>query len=197
MKRAVCLEYDGQKILAYTTGEATITLCDFYAMRLPDKWWPNRIADIVVDKEAEKFISVDPQYNPDWKKDSILAVLPVADSKSFFHSLGLAAKAVKDEMSLQGRSELEHYWEYVTEDNTAGFPEDSNGGHYRWYDQLGIRDGRFFYRSVASFHGDLEPFPDFCEINGKEFAERMADAVAAEQDLYPETVSNGAIRKIK
>ena len=197
MKRAVCLEYDGQKILAYTTGEATITLCDFYAMRLPDKWWPNRIADIVVDKEAEKFISVDPQYNPDWKKDSILAVLPVADSKSFFHSLGLAAKAVKDEMSLQGRSELEHYWEYVTEDNTAGFPEDSNGGHYRWYDQLGIRDGRFFYRSVASFHGDLEPFPDFCEINGKEFAERMADAVAAEQDLYPETVSNGAIRKMK
>lgn len=195
MKRAVCLEYDGQKILAYTTGQSIITLCDFYAMGLPDQWWPNRIADMVVDHEAEKFISVDPQYNPDWKRNSILAVLPVADSKSFFHNL--TAKAVKDEMSLQGRSELEHYWEYVTEDNTAGFPEDCNGGHYRWYDQLGIRDGRFFYRSVASFHGDLEPFPDFQEINGKEFAERMADAVAAERDLYPETVPDGTIRKIK
>lgn len=39
MKRAVCLEYDGQKILAYTTGQSIITLCDFYAMGLPDQWW--------------------------------------------------------------------------------------------------------------------------------------------------------------
>ena len=89
MKRAVCLEYDGQKILAYTTGQSIITLCDFYAMGLPDQWWPNRIADMVVDHEAEKFISVDPQYNPDWKRNSILAVLPVADSKSFFTTLPL------------------------------------------------------------------------------------------------------------
>lgn len=37
MKRAVCLEYDGQKILAYTTGQSIITLCDFYAMGLPDQ----------------------------------------------------------------------------------------------------------------------------------------------------------------
>ena len=195
MKRAVCLEYDGQKILAYTTGEAIITLCDFYAMELPDKWWPHRITDIVVNSESKRLALADPKYNPDWKRNSVVAVLPVANSKSFFNNLGKAT--VKDEMSLQSASELEHFWEYVTEDNTAGFPEDGNGGHYRWYDQLGIRDGRFFYRSVASFHGDLEPFPDFQEINGKEFAEWMADAVAAEQDLYPETVSNGTIRKIK
>lgn len=195
MKRAVCLEYDGQKILAYTTGEAIITLCDFYAMELPDKWWPHRITDIVVNSESKRLALADPKYNPDWKRNSVVAVLPVANSKSFFNNLGKAT--VKDEMSLQSASELEHFWEYVTEDNTAGFPEDGNGGHYRWYDQLGIRDGRFFYRSVASFHGDLEPFPDFQEINGKEFAERMADAVAAERDLYPETVSNGTIRKIK
>ena len=195
MKRAVCLEYDGQKILAYTTGEAIITLCDFYAMELPDKWWPHRITDIVVNSESKRLALADPKYNPDWKRNSVVAVLPVANSKSFFNNLGKAT--VKDEMSLQSASELEHFWEYVTEDNTAGFPEDGNGGHYRWYDQLGIQDGRFFYRSVASFHGDLEPFPDFQEINGKEFAERMADAVAAEQDLYPETVSNGTIRKIK
>ncbi len=195
MKRAVCLEYDGQKILAYTTGEAIITLCDFYAMELPDKWWPHRITDIVVNSESKRLALADPKYNPDWKRNSVVAVLPVANSKSFFNNLGKAT--VKDEMSLQSASELENFWEYVTEDNTAGFPEDGNGGHYRWYDQLGIRDGRFFYRSVASFHGDLEPFPDFQEINGKEFAERMADAVAAERDLYPETVSNGTIRKIK
>ena len=196
MKRAVCLEHDGQKILAYTKGKLAVTLCDFYAMGLPDKWWPNRITDIVVDKEAERFISVDPHYNPDWEKDSVIAVLPLSNHFSFFECFE-SEVIVLDKVSLQERAELDQWWEYVTEDNTAGFPEDCNGGHYRWYDQLGIRDGRFFYRSIASFHGDLEPFPDFQEINGKEFAERMADAVAAERDLYPETVPHGAIRKIK
>lgn len=196
MKRAVCLEYDDQKILAYTTGQSTITLCDFYAMGLPDKWWPHRITDIVVDSAAERFNLANPQYNPNWQQDSIFAVLPITKNESFFGNLDKII-VVSDVMSLQECSELEHRWEFVTEDNTAGFPEDCNGGHYRWYDQLGIRDGRFFYRSVASFHGDLEPFPDFQEINGKEFAERIADAVAAERDLYPETVPDGTIRKIK
>lgn len=184
MKRAVCLEYNDQKLLVYTKGDVVVTLCDFYAMGLPDNWWPQRITDLVVDKEAERFISVDPQYNSNWEKDSVIAVLPVKMS-SVMDSLNLQA-IVDDKISLQKCDELEHLWEYVTEDNTGGFPEDCNGGHYRWYDQFGIRDGRFFYRSVASFHGDLQPLPDFQEIDSKEFAERMADAVTAERDLYPD-----------
>lgn len=195
MKRAVCLEYSDQRLLVYTKGDAVVTLCDFYSMGLPDKWWPHRIADIVVDSEIEKFNLVDPQYNPDWEKDSVIAVLPVKMC-SVMDSLNPEA-IVDDKISLQKCDELEHLWKYVTEDNTGGFPEDCNGGHYRWYDQLGIRDGRFFYRSVASFHGDLQPLPDFQEIDGKEFAERMADAVAAEQDLYPKVVPNETIREIK
>lgn len=174
MKRAVSLEYGGKKILAYTTEESAVTLYDFCAMGLPDELWPYRIADIVVDHEVERIMSVDPQYNSDWKKDSDFAVLSAEKGKSFFDNLDKTI-IVNDIMSLQELSELERCWEYETK-----------GSYYRWHDQLGIRDRRFFCRSVASFHGDSIPFPDFYEIRNYKFADQMADAVAS-----------GTIREIK
>lgn len=177
MKRAVSLEYGGKKILAYTTEESTVTLYDFCAMGLPDELWPYRIADIVVDHEVERIMSADPQYNSDWKKDSAFAVLSAEKGKSFFDNLDKTI-IVNDIMSLQELSELERCWEYETKDRYES--------HYRWRDQLGIRDRRFFSRSVASFHGDSLPFPDFHEIRDCVFADQMADAVAS-----------GTIREIK
>lgn len=54
--------------------------------------------------------------------------------------------------------------------STLAAPENTNGGSYRSYIQLRSPVvGTYLMREVMSFHGDIEPYPEWTEITLAEY----------------------------
>lgn len=59
-------------------------------------------------------------------------------------------------------------------------PENSNGGNYRSYIQLRSPVvGTYLMREVMSFHGDIEPYPEWTEVTLAEYFREYKEALAA------------------
>lgn len=177
MERAICyINDEGLRVISVLNNEKADTY-DFNSLELPDRWWPKLVADAAINDD---FCRAWTDYDPAcWRHATGWWNQPANE----FYAAMKQYTILADVMNPTFR-EMDYSWCLVTQDLTGGHDEDSNGGHYRWYAQLGISDGRFFYRNIASFHGDLEDIPMFQEISKDEFAQRMADAVDAERQLY-------------
>ena len=68
-------------------------------------------------------------------------------------------------------------------DCRSGYLEDRNGGHYVWREQFDSpMPSVYRHREIASFHGDLQPFPEWEEVTLLEY-KRLFDAAVAANSL--------------
>ena len=69
-------------------------------------------------------------------------------------------------------------------DNRNGNAENTNGGNYVWRAQFDSPlPGVYKYREIASFHGDLQPFPEWEIVTLPEFISLYKQAVKINRQL--------------
>lgn len=69
-------------------------------------------------------------------------------------------------------------------DNRNGNIENTNGGNYVWRAQFRSPiPGVYYYREIASFHGDLQPFPEWEIVKLPEFISLYKQAMRMNQEL--------------
>lgn len=65
-----------------------------------------------------------------------------------------------------------------------GYLEDRNGGHYVWREQFNSpMPSVYKHREIASFHGDLQPLPEWEEVTLSEFISLYKQAVKMNRQL--------------
>lgn len=69
-------------------------------------------------------------------------------------------------------------------DNRNGNAENTNGGAYIWRAQFSTPiPGVYYYREIANFHGDLQPFPVWESVTLPQFISLYKQAVKMNQEL--------------
>lgn len=69
-------------------------------------------------------------------------------------------------------------------DNRNGNAENTNGGAYIWRAQFSTPiPGVYYYREIASFHGDLQPFPVWESVTLPQFISLYKQAVKMNHEL--------------
>lgn len=69
-------------------------------------------------------------------------------------------------------------------DNRNGNAENTNGGNYVWRAQFDSPlPGVYKYREIASFHGDLQPFPEWQSVTLPEFISLYRQVIEMNRQL--------------